>query len=115
MDTQLILYDRDGQSILLFQDNINDLETVDLLKGWPYSLEPCDPDIERTCNNPDSEIVWEAEYTGTYYVKVRTATCDEDLDTYCNNINLPVSDFEYNTSPDGVGLNTEYTVTLEEY
>ena len=105
VDTQLFLYDRDATSILLFQDNIgdepSDIATVDLLEGWPV----------RT---PDSEIVWEAEFTGTYYIKVRTTTCDEDLDEHCNDVDVPPEDPRYNTSPDGVGLNTEYTISLEE-
>ncbi len=87
-DTQLILYDRDGNSILLFQDNVRDYPTVDLSLGWPI--------------DPSSEIVWEAEFDGYYFIKVRTTHCDEDLDPHCSG------------SPDGVGLNTEYTVTLDE-
>jgi PKD repeat protein len=89
VDTQLILYDRDGNSILLFQDNEGDYPTVDLGDGWPVKA--------------NSEIVWEAEFSGTYFIKVRSTTCDEDIDPHCL------------ISPDGVGLNTEYTITLEEY
>ena len=90
-DTQLILYDTDGNSILLFHDNMGNTEgethTVDLESGFPL--------------NPDSEIVWEAQVTGTYFVKVRTTTCDEDLDDHCLG------------SPDGVGQNTEYSIILQ--
>ena len=99
-DTQLILYDTDGSSILLFHDNIgNDAEltrTVDLDKDFPP--------------NPKSEIVWEAQVTGTYFIKVRTTACDEDLDPHCApnlSLNLPLG------SPDGVGLDTGYSITLQ--
>ena len=107
-DTQLILYDRDASSILLFEDNkrvfeCTDIHTVDLESGWPV----CDP---------DSEIVWEAEFSGTYFIKVRTTTCDEDepFDPHCNGVS-PEDLIISNTSPDGVGLNTDYTVTFEEF
>ena len=90
-DTQLILYDTDGSSILLFHDNMGNTEdethTVDLESGFPP--------------NAASEIVWETQVTGTYFVKVRTTTCDEDLDDYCLG------------SPDGVGLNTGYSIILQ--
>lgn len=103
-DTQLILYDRDAMSILLFDDNLgNDnqdfpKDTVDLQSGFPV--------------NPQSEIVWEAEFTGTYFIKVRTTVCDEDLDSYCDG-ELPGSGSFASESPDGVGLDTEYTITLQ--
>jgi len=86
-DTQLILYDTDGSSILLFHDNIGDEETVDLDSGFP--------------DNPASEIVWEALETGTYFIKVRVTTCDEDIDEHCD------------ISPDGVGLETGYSISLQ--
>jgi hypothetical protein len=90
-DTQLILYDTDGSSILLFHDNMGNTETlthtVDLESGFP-------PD-------PASEIVWEAQVTGTYFIKVRTTACDEDQDPHCAG------------SPDGVGLETEYSIILQ--
>jgi PKD repeat protein len=90
-DTQLILYDQDGSSILLFHDNIgntpDETKTVDLESGFPPF--------------PRSEIVWEAPATGTYFVKVRTTACDEDKDNFCIG------------SPDGVGLRTEYSITLQ--
>ena len=86
-DTQLILYDRDGSSILLFHDNIGNGSTSDLGSGFPFPAA--------------SEIVWEAEVTGTYFIKVRTTTCDEDLDHHCDN------------SPDGVGLDTGYSIILQ--
>jgi len=90
-DTQLILYDRDGSSILLFHDNggtPNEItKTLDLLSGFPLI--------------PASEIVWETQVTGTYFIKVRTTACDEDLDKHCA------------SSPDGVGLATEYNITLQ--
>ena len=94
-DTQLMLYDRDGSSILLFNDNIyngpfvtecGQLYTVDLECGWPP--------------NPPSEIVWEALASGTYFVRVRLTNCDEDKDQYCA------------SSPDGAGLDTEYSISL---
>lgn len=113
-DTQLILYDTDGTSILLFHDNIgNDgddttaasdcppgqaNDTVDLGCGWPAI--------------PRSEIVWETQVTGTYFIKVRTTTCDEDLDKFCE-----TNPYEYSPegfgSPDGVGLDTGYSITLQ--
>ena len=86
-DTQLILFDTDGSSILLFHDNFNNGATVDLESGTPQ--------------DPASEIVWEAQVTGTYFIKVRTTACDEDRDNHCS------------SSPDGVGLNTGYSVTLQ--
>ena len=119
-DTQLILYDRDGSSILLFHDNIgNDDDddatnpptcppfqennTVDLACGWPI--------------RPRSEIVWEAQESGTYFVKVRTTSCDEDLDDFCETtppVIGPNADFITPFgSPDGPGLHTEYIITLQ--
>jgi hypothetical protein len=95
-DTQLMLYDQDGSSMLLFNDNIyngpfitscGSLYTVDLQCGWPP--------------NPPSEIVWEALASGTYFVRVRLTNCDEDEDHYCA------------SSPDGAGLDTEYAVSLQ--
>lgn len=117
-DTQLILYDRDGLSILIFDDNIGGAnsggdgnrfdfdnpapggtfledETYDLSIGWPTI--------------PKSEIVWEAEFSGTYFVKIRTTTCDQNQDYYCDGD--PSQGIE--DSPDGVGLNTEYTISLQ--
>ena len=91
VDTQLILYDQDGSSFLLFHDNIgntgDETRTVDLDEGFP--------------EDPRSEIVWEAPATGTYFIKVRTTACDEDLDAHCSR------------SPDGVGLDTEYSISLQ--
>ncbi|NRB38764.1 MAG: hypothetical protein HRU20_09905 [Pseudomonadales bacterium] len=101
-DTQLILYDENAEAILLFHDNIGnryvfdedeqewtgDAKTVDLDKGTPV--------------NANSEIVWQAASTATYFIKVRTTTCDEDLDAHCSQ------------SPDGVGLATEYTISFED-
>ncbi len=75
-DTQLILYDRDATSILLFDDNLGN-DNPEILKDsvdLQFDFPP----------NPQSEIVWEAEFTGTYFIKVRTTVCDEDLDTYCD-------------------------------
>jgi len=98
-DTQLILYDTDGSSILLFHDNMGNTEdethTVDLESGFP--------------SNPASEIVWETQVTGTYFIKVRTTACDEDLNPYCapDPPALPLG------SPDGVGLDTGYSIILQ--
>jgi len=97
-DTQLIVYDTDGSSILLFHDNMgntpDETRTVDLDADFPP--------------NPESEIVWEAQATGTYFIKVRTTACDEDLDPHCAPVLfLPLG------SPDGVGLDTEYNITLQ--
>ena len=95
IDPQLILYDRDANSILLFEDNkriypdCTDISTVDLKSGWP------------TCD-ANAEIVWEAEFEGNYFIKVRTTSCDEDNDPHCLG------------SPDGVGLYTDYTISFEE-
>jgi PKD repeat protein len=95
-DTQLMLYDRDATSILLFNDNVlnapfitlcGQIYTADLECGWPP--------------NPRSEIVWEALASGTYFIRVRLANCDEDEDAYCSD------------SPDGAGLDTEYTISLQ--
>ena len=97
-DTQLILYDRDGSSILLFHDNIGNWATVDLESDWP--------------GDPSSEIVWEAQFTGTYFIKVRTTTCDEDKDASCESISSANSP-EGVGSPDGVGLDTEYSITVQ--
>jgi len=98
-DTQLILYDTDGSSILLFHDNMGNTEpetrTVDLESGFPPQ--------------PASEIVWETQVTGTYFIKVRTTACDEDQNPHCrpDPPDLPVG------SPDGVGLDTGYSITLQ--
>jgi hypothetical protein len=96
-DTQLILYDQDGSSILLFHDNIGNIPdetaSVDLESGFP-------PD-------PRSEIVWEAPATGTFFIKVRTTACDEDKDNFCDG-----EEPEFPNSPDGVGLRTGYTISL---
>jgi hypothetical protein len=93
-DTQLILYDTDASSILLFHDNMGNTEdetrTVDLEKNFPL--------------DPTSEIVWEAQASGTYFIKVRTTACDEDLDDHCESFLLPPSlGPEGIGSPDGVG------------
>jgi hypothetical protein len=93
VDTQLILYDTDAESILLFHDNFGNESTVDL--------------TGRGAAMPWSEIVWEAEVTGTYFVKVRTATCDEDLAPHCLPLPLKLD------PPDGVGLFSEYNITLQ--
>jgi len=107
-DTQLILYDTDGSSILLFHDNMGNTDpetrTVDLDENFPP--------------NPASEIVWEAQATGTYFIKVRTTACDEDKDDHCETlgtefdgrISLAPEGFG---SPDGVGLDTGYSITLQ--
>jgi len=98
-DTQIILYDTDGSSILLFHDNMGNTEsetrTVDLESGFPPQ--------------PASEIVWETQVTGTYFIKVRTTACDEDQNPHCrpDPPGLPVG------SPDGVGLDTGYSITLQ--
>ena len=97
-DTQLILYDTDGSSILLFHDNVGNTNTVDLEKNFP-------PD-------PTSEIVWEAQATGTYFIKVRVTTCDEDKDPFCETLTPSLSP-EGIGSPDGVGLDTGYSITLQ--
>ena len=65
----------------------DETHTVDLESGFPL--------------NPESEIVWEAQVTGIYFVKVRTTACDEDLDDHCL------------VSPDGVGRNTGYSIILQ--
>jgi hypothetical protein len=100
VDTQLILYDRDAESILLFHDNFGNELTVDL--------------ANRGAAVPSSEIVWEAEVTGTYFIKVRTATCDEDLAPHCL-IDPDFDDpfFGKANPPDGVGLFSEYSITLQ--
>ena len=113
-DTQLILYDTDGSSILMFHDNIGnddddragppgcppaqENDTVDLECGWPAI--------------PRSEIVWETQVTGTYFIKVRTTTCDEDKDKFCETEQFEFSPEGFG-SPDGVGLDTEYSITLQ--
>jgi hypothetical protein len=99
VDTQLILYDRDAESILLFHDNFGNELTVDL--------------ANRGAAVPSSEIVWEAEVTGTYFIKVRTATCDEDLARHCLPVNPPLPDPPGSNPPDGVGLFSEYNITLQ--
>lgn len=103
IDPQLILFDQNARDILLFQDNIDNFATVDLEAGW------CTGDVtpgEHFCAN--ASIVWKATTNGTYYLKVRTAACDEDQDDYCRDIVT-----NENTSPDGVGNNTGYTITLQ--
>ena len=97
-DTQLILYDTDAESILLFHDNVGNGATVDLEAGFPL--------------RPASEIVWEAQVAGTYFIKVRTTACDEDLDPHCETINPTLAPETFG-SPDGVGLDTEYSITLQ--
>lgn len=130
-DTQLILYDRDAESILLFDDNaangsddINpdglstyttpcgELYTVDFECGWP--IDPALPaNALGGVVSARSEIVWEAHQTGRYFVKARLTQCDEDKDLHCGRDAIsPVGLVVLNTSPDGVGLNTEYTFTL---
>jgi hypothetical protein len=100
-DTQLILYDTDGDSILLFHDNI-DHNRIAGFFSCPAGSNDFTVDLEcGTPINPASEIVWETQVTGTYFIKVRATTCDEDLDPHCS------------VSPDGVGLNTGYSVTLQ--
>ncbi|MBT8101655.1 MAG: pre-peptidase C-terminal domain-containing protein [Gammaproteobacteria bacterium] len=104
-DTQLILYDSDGSSILLFHDNMNTTPTVDFEENFPPE--------------PASEIVWEAQATGTYFIKVRTTACDEDEDRHCESLGteqdpLPLSLAPEGVgSPDGVGLDTGYSITLQ--
>jgi PKD repeat protein len=101
-DTQLILYDTDGSLILLFHDNMGNTEdvtrTVDLESDFP-------PD-------PASEIVWEAQVTGTYFIKVRTTACDEDKDPFCETKDPSLAPEGFG-SPDGVGLDTGYSITLQ--
>ncbi len=101
-DTQLILYDKDASSILLFHDNLGNVEaetkTVDLESDFPP--------------RPESEIVWEAQSAGTYYIRVRTTACDEDLDDHCETKNPSMAP-EGIGSPDGVGLDTEYSISLQ--
>ena len=90
-DTQIILYDRDGRSVLLFHDNLGNVDD----ETRTFDLESSTPP------RPESEIVWEAQRSGTYFIKARTTACDEDLDDHCD------------VSPDGVGLSTGYTIRLE--
>ncbi len=131
-DTQLILYDRDGESILLFHDNVGngdggsdglstystpcgELYTVDFECGWPIYPDPLDPNLLVIAAR--SEIVWEAHQTGRYFIKARLTQCDEDKDLHCGRDALtppPLNPSSTNTSPDGVGLNTEYTFTLTQ-
>jgi PKD repeat protein len=94
VDTQLILYDKDARSILLFSDNMSNVETRDLSSGFPVCPDDC-LDCLR------SEIVWEAQSSGTYFIKARSTTCDEDLDHHCS------------FSPDGAGLDTGYRIKLQ--
>ena len=101
-DTQLILYDTDATSILLFHDNLgntaDETQTVDLESNFPPQ--------------PASEIVWEAQTAGTYFIKVRTTACDEDKDKHCETL-LPSLAPEGFGSPDGVGLDTGYSISLQ--
>ncbi|HEY5624531.1 MAG TPA: PKD domain-containing protein [Gammaproteobacteria bacterium] len=97
-DTQLILYDTDGESILLFHDNIINVPLItNCGEIYTYDLE-CGPTLFEAL---PSEIVWEAQVSGTYYIKARATTCDEDKDLHCAE------------SPDGPGITTEYNITLE--
>jgi len=113
-DTQLILYDRDASSILLFHDNIgNDDDDDTAPPDCPRNQNNDTVDLE--CDWPEfprSEIVWEAQETGTYFVKVRTTSCDEDLDSFCETIPSQFAP-EGIGSPDGPGLDTEYSITLQ--
>lgn len=61
---------------------------------------------------PRSEIVWESQATGTYFVKVRVTSCDEDKDAFCESLR-PSNLVNGVGSPDGAGLDTEYTITLQ--
>lgn len=116
IDPQVILYDQNARDILLFHDNLGGWPTVDLASGWcPGDVDP----NTHFCAN--ASMVWKATGSGTYYLMVRTAACDEDEDDYCTNIdaldpdqnpNDPTST-NLNTSPDGVGNNTGYTITLQ--
>jgi len=100
-DTQLILYDTDGNSILLFHDNVDHKPDAAFF-SCPDGDNKFTVDLEcGTPINATSEIVWETEVTGTYFIKVRTTACDEDKDLHCSG------------SPDGVGLDTGYSVTLQ--
>jgi len=76
----------------------DETRTVDLESGFPP--------------NPASEIVWEAQVTGTYFIKVRTTTCDEDKDPFCETKDPSLSPEGFG-SPDGVGLDTGYSITLQ--
>ena len=76
---------------------LQDNDTVDLGCDWPVI--------------PRSEIVWETQVTGTYFIKVRTTTCDEDFDSFCET--RPSRGPEGFGSPDGVGLDTAYSITLQ--
>jgi len=100
-DTQLILYDTDGNSILLFHDNIDHKRDAAFF-SCPVGDNEFTVDLEcGTPINATSEIVWETQATGTYFIKVRTTACDEDKDLHCSG------------SPDGVGSDTGYSVTLQ--
>jgi PKD repeat protein len=130
-DTQLILYDRDAESILLFHDNAangdggsdglstystpcGELYTVDFECGWPIDIT-LGANVLGGVVSARSEIVWEAHQTGRYFVKARITHCDEDKDLHCGRDALtppPLNLLSTNISPDGAGLNTEYTFTL---
>jgi hypothetical protein len=63
---------------------------------------------------PASEIVWEAQATGTYFIKVRTTACDEDLDNFCDGeVYVDPEEVDFGNSPDGVGLDTGYSISLQ--
>lgn len=107
VDPQVILYDQNARDILLFHDNIDNFETVDLESGWCTGDPDSTPETHYCAN---ADIVWQATSSGTYFLKVRTAACDEDKDDYCTDIDPAAT--TPNTSPDGVGNNTGYTITL---
>jgi hypothetical protein len=115
-DTQLILYDSDGSSMLLFHDNIgSDDDDSTSQPGPGCDLAQANDTVDLACNwplIPRSEIVWETQATGTYFIKVRTTTCDEDKDSFCETLD-PSHGPEGIGSPDGVGLDTEYSITLQ--
>lgn len=95
VDTQMMLYDQDGQTVLLFDENGI---TTDLTQDQGlYTYAPPLP----------AGIVWRAPASGTYYVKVRTATCDEDIMPYCEPTPLQPAD-----PADGVGAETAYTIQV---
>ena len=116
VDTQLILYDRDGNSIILFHDNIGNDD--DDQPGVPNACPPnqTNDTVDLECGWPEfprSEIVWEAEASGTFFIKVRTTSCDEDKDQWCETLDPSPFSPEGIGSPDGVGLDTQYSILLE--
>lgn len=95
VDTQMVLYEQDGQTVLLYDDNG---PTTDLTQDEGlYTEAPPLP----------AGIVWRALASGTYYVRVRTSTCDEDIMPYCEPTPSQPID-----PADGVGADTSYTIQV---